>query len=164
MILAIDPSSSAIGFAGMTSARHLDHVGVITPDKSKAPVLDRLPGMLDELLAVVVELAPKVIVIEMPQKHAKKHGGHSGASLAFYGWACGAVWQMCRTLTYRMDLRVVAVGSGTWSKTSKEMRALGVRSEFKQLAKLKDSGMDASDAVALAQWWHERNRIIKEAV
>lgn len=168
MILAFDPSSSAIGFAAMRSPGDLAQVGIIRPEQPKASALTRLPDMLDEARALVLDIMPSAIAIEMPGKHARKHGKQTGAALGIYGAACGMVWQLCRMLAYWPDerlkgMQVLAVDSGQWSRSSKEARHLGVHAQFPMYRRLRDPGMDASDAVALAQWFFGQQALDKQA-
>lgn len=180
-LLALDPSSAAIGYALMEGPLSLIEAGRITPSAKKLAAmervrdlvsqlragritpsrrkslsaLDRVFDLVSQLRAEFPRLSPWRVIVEMPGRHQSKRSGHgaAGASLMQYGMACGAVWQMC--LDLMPEGAVTTFLTSEWD-SSKEKRALGVRSEFPQYGSIRDPGMDVSDAIALGQRWFER--------
>lgn len=170
MLLSLDPSSTAIGFALSRSAKQLIDAGVVRPDDGDAPYLLRVDDMLGQLEGVIyaaISQGCTRAIVEMPGKHQSRGKGgkkrSSGASLMFYGAACGAVRQLCRQL-FREGNRVESVGSDGWSRSSKAERQLAVMAAFKEYKPASDKGMDCSDAIALGQWWWERAALLSQGV
>jgi hypothetical protein len=169
MLLSLDPSSTAIGYAVLRSARDVVEFGVIRPDKKSAPGSQRSPleridsmmALLDVVLQRVIGLGVDSAVIEIPGRHQRKGRGQKGgsagggANLMSYALAVGHARQFC----LRYLFNVQSVSSGDWSRTPKELRRLGVLSTFPKYRELHDPGMDASDAIALGVWWFERHAI-----
>jgi hypothetical protein len=182
ILLSIDPSSTAIGFALMTSAapgKGLGEYGAIWPEDNSLPALQRLPGMLSELAALLVDLNPRPthVIVEVPGFHQRKRSGtHAGAgALMLYGFAAGVVWQLCRgmfasgSISGAVGATVEMVESSAWSTSDKTARQMGVEVDYpdyrrwraQQRAKNKksDAGGDISDAIAMGRWWFERQTL-----
>ena len=173
-LLALDPSSSAIGYAVMRGPDTMIEAGVMRPDKATAKfAMRRISDLVDQVHDVIGRHFPWTIVVEMPGRQASKGKGKSaGASLMIYAWACGAVWQVCRTYALHANeeaytspsfsstppCTVVEAYSNVWSTERKEKRQLLVIDRFPRYGCDEDPGMDCSDAINLGWWWYDQQR------
>lgn len=150
MILALDPSSTCSGYAAMTDANILVDAGKIKPHRASDPANARIRAMAADVLVLVEQHKPEVVVVEDTSgKVARRHGG-GGAGLAVYGKAIG--W-LVATLE-AAGVRVVTVLENDWSRGQpKRRRQQIVAAAFKGYDAAKDSGGDVADAIALGQWW-----------
>lgn len=164
-LLAIDPSSRSIGWSffvvrGLSKKLPSDPeivvkgAGIIT--ERGADVLNRVVRIIDRIDEVIEVMEPSNVVIEVPSgKVVARHGG-GGSGLAVYGFATGAIWQVCRS---RGTSKTQAVTEAWTGGHSKERRRKVALKAYPALADLKDPGYDISDAVALGVWWLEQQRM-----
>ena len=160
-LLAVDPSSTHIGWAKFSAGR-LESAGVLRPLRSRDSWLERLGAMLDELGHIVGEWGPNVAVVEVPSGTAAAGTtGRMGGYLAIYGAAVGAVWQDLRTSVPSHAVgggRVETVTERDWTRSvPKERRARWLRGEYPQLAWHQDTGLDMADAIGIGLWWLQRD-------
>lgn len=167
-ILALDPSSSCVGWA----------VGDVTRDRDGRPqfaVLDagRLVGKkahaytdrcdqfardLTALVAAALTRGPDLTLtalVEIPggKVHTGRHGG-GGAGLSVYGFACGALWATLAAPPHGNRVTRVGIRAEEWTGGhSKAKRALVAKRLWPPYAPERDPGGDIADAVALAAWW-----------
>jgi hypothetical protein len=109
----------------------------------------KLTAMNDQDLAILIEVTSGKV-------NANRHGG-GGAGLATYGDAVGALRTMVRLCFWGGFKHVQAMEfeENAWIRgMSKEKRQTVAMKYFPDLKELKDTGMDASDAAALAYWYH----------
>jgi hypothetical protein len=159
-ILALDPSSTACGWAVLDSwPIALDCFGVEKPRGRKCPI-DRMRRITAEITALVDQVRPDKIVVEWAD--GKQHGRIAGRSqgLSTMGQAQG--W-LCSRLE-SLDQEVQYVAPNLWTRgTRKEKRALIVRLKFPDYgawsAKGRDKHMDAADAIGLGEWWLAKHRV-----
>ena len=173
-VMALDPSSTATGYAVLTANRLLD-AGKLTGKRSGSAIA-RVLEMRRELLALLNEHLPTTILVEVPvgKQYTRTPGKKSG--LPVWGMAAGAVWMVCedwaegRTAADSLvagftwkdgDRRIVVPISNTlWTRGStKTGRRSMVESRFKSYDALRDSGGDVSDAISLALWYDARRLI-----
>jgi hypothetical protein len=153
VILALDPSSTCIGWAKADNGRIVE-AGRIRPEKGKAEPLDRILSMLADLMLVLLACRdfPRIVVVEIPSGHvgARHHGG--GAGLATYGMAVGAVYAYLQS--YRC--RTVPVKENVWTRgRPKAQRQRELLLTWPEYRKLRDPGGDIADAAGLALWYME---------
>jgi Holliday junction resolvasome RuvABC endonuclease subunit len=158
MILALDPSSQAIGYAIFDNGKRVE-AGVIRPTAPKADALTRSDQMCGDVQALLDEHngAFDVALIEepyIPRKAAR-------TNVAAQYQAFGMIW---RVLKRAGVPRIVEVNPSTWTGgTNKDARAEDVRRRHGIGAK-DDKGNDACDAIGLSEWWMKIGRHRAESV
>ena len=170
MILAFDPSSTATGWAAMSSGGYLAAWGVIKPpSKVKGPV-ERMRWMAVQAERVLWDWEPQggsdewLGVVETPSTHIARKAGSHPSGLATYGLAAGYI--LCLVDSCMPARSVTTVAADEWTKTrtvpgsrrraSKEVRAQMVAAIFPKEYKLaEDPGLDGADAIGLAMWLRE---------
>ena len=156
-LLVIDPGSRSVGwcFAGKDafSPYRVKRAGKVVGPKGDLDV--RTDKIVEKTEEVIKETNAAEALIEMPSgKVHLRHGG-GGSGLAAYGWAAGAIWQLCRDRLGKD--RVYVVKAEYWiGGHSKEKRRRVALKAFPGLEQIKDPGFDVSDAIALSVWWRER--------
>jgi hypothetical protein len=152
-LLALDPSSTAIGYAFGIDGR-VDDAGVLWPEKKSAPAVERIESMADGLGELVAGSCADRLVIEIPSKrtNTRRHGG-KGGGLATYGMAVGFVWSRLRFWGF-IPAAITLVEPETWTRgKSKASRILAVSAACKSYDPAQDPGGDCADAIALMWWW-----------
>ena len=160
-LLSIDPSSTCTGYAVFRNKRLVD-AGLLKPTNRKDPPTKRIVEMVAELQGVLHEKKPKVAVVEITsgKVNTRRHGG-SGAGLAIYGMAVGAMWQSLREYLVwgKIEGEVVCVPENDWirhrakGQKSKAARIAEVAACHKKYDPDKDKGGDAADAILLGEWY-----------
>lgn len=167
-LLAIDPSSRNIGWCCIVvkglSRKPLAGPKIIVEAANiiierGTDVLNRVVRIVDRVSEVIETVSPSNIVIEVPSGKVglRAHGG-GGSGLAVYGFATGAIWQVCRTRIEKTQA-VTEAWTGGHSKERRRKVALKV---YPGLANMKDPGYDISDATALGVWYMEQQRMMAE--
>ena len=162
LLLALDPSSQAIGWAALQAGEVLVAGGVLLPEKvsERDPYvrIDSLCGRLWELLETN---GPKTVVVEVTSGKVgeNRHKGH-GAGLAIYGVAVGAVWRECRAWTrYELATRrrlthVERVYENDWThQIPKRTRTLAIAAMYPRYDVEADPGGDEADAIGLGIYY-----------
>ena len=156
-VLALDPSSTCIGYALMADVNDLLEHGRIVPRRVKDQANDRLRVMLEDLLDLLRETRPDRVVIEDTgtKMHRNRAGG--GAGMMVYGKAVGAVWAVCRFLgSAPVDLIEAAI----WTLAKpKGLRQRELATQFRDYDPAADPAGDAADAIGLARYWLRRERL-----
>lgn len=154
IILALDPSSQAIGYALMDASFHLLVCGVILPAKRDMLAMMRIEDMVAYLPTVIERFAregrtpTRVLVEVMTEPQYSRQPGRVSA-LVVCANAQAAAWWECRRMmpgkTYWIP--------NTWCRgQSKRVRLLTAMT-YKNYNPAEDTGMDASDAICIARWW-----------
>lgn len=159
-ILALDPSSTLTGYAVFAAGVLVD-AGVIRSERSRDDAETRIDAMCDELAAMVEEVMPEVIVIEVPSgRPGRGLVRGAGAHLTIYGVAVGEIRRVCKHWASGLDCRVVSTTEREWtaSRTPKRRREeaiLHCRGQHPQIAELleADTGYDCSDAIGVGLWF-----------
>lgn len=165
-IIALDPSSTIVGYAAMNSRSGLIEAGLISPVNRSAGSYDRIVSLRSQLRKLLDAASPSAILIEWTKgKVGKRHHGH-GAGLAVYGCGVGAIatecehWCMLRRPHGSSDHIVIPVLENDWTGgVQKEVRQLAIASEYPAYHISDDPGGDAADAIGLARWWLKEKRL-----
>lgn len=154
-LLAVDPSTTATGYAVFRGPRELLEAGVIRASQGAAQ--ERIDEICDELDTLIGDHHPTHAVVETSAAHQHgRCGGGKLSGLARYGEAVGAVRA---TLRIRLGADRVAWSSPGWThQTSKAARVWQVKAAFPDYCLDLDRGADAADAVALGLWWFAQCR------
>lgn len=169
-VLFLDPSSSCVGYALMAARYSLVEFGRLTPPKRDTPVLMRIESFGNELAAIIGDLQPERVVLEVSSGHVGHYGkkrGMNGKGLATYGMAVGYLWRECR-LHLAPDA-VETVFENDWTNgIRKERRLAHVAAQFKEYAAVVerkgDPGGDMGDAIGLGQFWFFKKGILHPEV
>jgi Holliday junction resolvasome RuvABC endonuclease subunit len=163
-VFTLDPSLTAVGWCsaeidGMKV--EVEHVGRVLPPKDGS-IVERTRSLIGGVSSVLCDrvigdtLPVKLhIVIEIPSGRVSMRHAGGGAGLAKYGFAVGALYQSLDNLWGECVHAVDENWTGSRSKDARQKIAFGV---YPALKRLKDPGMDISDAVALAVWWAQIGR------
>lgn len=160
VVMGIDASSTAIGYAVGTHPREIIAAGLI---KGKGQALARVAWHCWKLEQIITKLKrpPNVIVIEVQAPQGPRLGNSGQAT---YGFAVGAVWRTiwqwanATTIDGEPRAEIITTRADEWTnRVSKKHRALCVDSEFDWYRPADDPGMDIADAVGLIQWWFAEN-------
>jgi len=168
IVLALDPSSTCSGYAVLERTdrtMRMIEAGTLK-GKAAASAVDRVLAMRAELLALLCEHRPHVVLVEMPleRQYTRTAGKRSG--MAVWAGAAWALWMAAvdwaeQVERERTDLpdgrppcRIKPVNNTTWATGStKELRKAHVRAAYPQYDPADDAGGDVADAVSLALWW-----------
>lgn len=156
VILALDPSSTVVGYAALRRDKSLVEAGLITPGRRDDPSWDRIMALCDDLASLLERLRPGTVLVEWTRGKVgrRRHGGQ-GAGLAVYGAGLGAIAH--QTLLWargQADCTVIPVLENDWTHgVPKEARQAAMRSLVREYAGVDDPGGDIADALGLAHWW-----------
>ena len=161
--LALDPSSSCIGWALMDSGRRgkiTDADRILAPRKGN--YLYRVDWLIEQLkLLMVTRLNPGPswrwvdrVIIEIPS--GRTHGRHRGRGegLSVYGFAVGAIREAC--IAGSACGEVFSLTEAEWKSGQPKEKAIRVATKhYPEYAGMVDPGVDIADAIALAVWYYE---------
>ena len=153
-LVGLDPSTKCTGYAVLDAARDsLLDAGLIKPSNMKPPFYERVSEMVPDAVQVVREVAPCIVVIEVPDKY--QAGRLSRAEgLAKYGFAVGAIWCAVRSLP---GVVVHTVTPALWTGgVPKRKRCDLLALRYPAYARAKDKGGDAGDAIGLVAYYRDR--------
>ncbi len=175
VVLALDPSSTVVGYGVVTMGRELIEAGLCEPEDRHAASYERVMDLCDDVERLCTRILPAVVLVEWTKgKVGQRHHGH-GAGLAVYGAGVGAVtdrvrlWCRGRQVDWGVQLgppkipkpTMEAICENTWTRgVPKATRAMAIRQLYPALSAAEDPGMDMHDAVGLADWWL-RNRLVR---
>lgn len=163
-ILAIDPSSTRLGWAVMDGHESLIDAGLIIADEyeyglkgkrrirvRKLEAFERVDGVCETLSARLQLVDPDEIVIETTSgKIARRLKKYAPTGQAFYGMAIYGVYRLC-TASQRP---VHMVKENKWTGgVPKEKRQFAVATLFPRYNPADDAGGDIADAIGLGRWW-----------
>lgn len=171
-IFAIDPSLTASGWCyADTTGRDIDVLDagrVAGASTDEGDPVERAGMMRDALVETFLNKAKNNIVrngatvgievvIEIPSGRVTARNTGGGSGLSVYGFCVGVIYDRFAMLFGNdcMHAPSEAVWTGSRSKKARKKIAL---EHFGALDKMKDPGMDISDAVALAVWWAQVGR------
>jgi hypothetical protein len=165
-ILAIDPSSTATGWALLDLAGRIVQAGNIRPDKLRSEPQFRIKSMAEDLRQLLNEFEPGTVVIEITSgKTSKRHGSGAGAGLGVYGMAVGYLWAVTDCWLRQLpaeqqgQTQIVPIRENLWCRgISKADRIAAVACEFPEYNPADDPGGDLADAVSLGQWYLKEHR------
>ncbi len=162
IIVALDPSSTIVGYAAMTPYGILIEAGLITPADQSAGSYDRINSLCLQVRRLLGQIRPAYCLIEWTKgKVGKRHHG-LGAGLAVYGCGVGAVAATCRQWAEGQGAQVHAIIENDWTRgVPKRVRQLAIASEYTAYRIGQDPGGDAADAIGLACWWIRNNQLLE---
>lgn len=159
-LLGLDPSSTRTGYSGFSQSGELVDCGLIKPEKASADAIGRISSMVVELMELLVEWMPEVVIVEVPSgKVGSGERRGAGSRLCVYGLAVGAMWQTCVNAPGVPIVDVV--DERTWTKSvAKPERQKRIAVEFPRYREVmdKDGGMDVSDAIGIGLYWFANRR------
>lgn len=166
ILLTIDPSSTSCGYAVLSDHRTLIECGRVTPDAA-LPTPYRLTRMAIELVEVMQEHRPDIVLIEIPADQAP-HGKFGARGQALYGSACGIIYD--RILIARGDVpdSIETIQSDKWKrmvyrsksdKTKGAERARKLRAVFPSYDPKRDPKQDIADAIELGMQWFGKQMV-----
>ncbi len=172
ILVAIDPSSTAVGYAVF------EYLGSIDPPAAdmaagicewklreigrfvshKQTLRCRLSAFCADLMDMLSEFKPGVIVIEIPSGHVGYRHKGGGAGLSIYGLAVGRLWGVC--LQYQAEaggcgISVQPVTEAWTDGKPKADRHYILEHIYDMYQMKKDPGGDIGDAIGVGQWWLE---------
>jgi hypothetical protein len=161
-LLSLDPSSSCIGYA-IFDDRRLAEMGRLTPDKSAGGVLSHTLSLRRQLLEILTEQEPDIILAEAMIEKQYTRDPRRTTSLAPCGWAMGVIYGTCLTVAGFRPIEkprctVAAVGNQQWTRGSssrdhKRERKVLTKAQYPQYDPDIDPDGDICDAIMLANWW-----------
>ena len=162
-VLSLDPSSNIVGYCLMIAeTERLIELGRLVGKPSRADADTRVRSILGDMGPMLRETRPDVILVELPlgKQYTRTPGKQSG--MAVWGMAAGRV---CGWLEGRLSVedeppQVIVVSNTKWTRgKSKADRQIEVSVQFPAYRTSwldRDTGMDISDAIAMALWWSRR--------
>jgi len=161
--LVLDPSSTCTGYAicetGPGKEVTFPEAGTIKGKKTDTAV-NRVLAMRADLLQILNEFKPDVVLVEMPlDKQYTRHAARE-SGLAVWAGAAWALWMVCiqwsalARVTGWGRVDVHSVSNTLWTRRwPKEHRVDVAKVWFKGYDPAKDKGANIADAICLARWW-----------
>lgn len=149
MLLSLDPSSMAIGYALFRDCGSLASAGVIRPTLP-AEFAARCRDICRTLFTVPGVRDADEAVIEFARAFARGRGGMKTARVL--GFALGMVYGAVLELLPAERVHFVEPRDWTGNR-SKAARTRLLAAELRGYDRSKDWGMDAADAIGLGRWW-----------
>ena len=150
-VLGVDPSTSCTGYCLMNGRRQILDAGRFRAN-DRWPGWRRALSMADDMAALIDEIGPGRVIVEIPNHHAHGGGENSkGFGLGTYGVAVGAVldvlWRSpLRDVTYPVK---PSEWAGRVTKVERSRRIAMLYPSYMTQAH-HDSGLDVADAIGLA--------------
>jgi Holliday junction resolvasome RuvABC endonuclease subunit len=163
-LVSIDPSSTCTGYAVLDRSKSLKLVeaGRLRGKKDQ-DAIGRMFAMREQLLEVLSEFAPQVVIIEMvtEKQHTREPGKKSGLPIwgEAAGLLCGAAMEHAdlvnASLVEASHCTIYPISNIAWTRgKNKDERQMLVLAMFPhQYNADSDSGQDMSDAIAMAIWY-----------
>lgn len=152
-ILALDPSSTATGYAVLRDDGSLADAGLLKPDRTRDDANTRIAAMHRALIEVLKEHTPAHVVVEDTSGkvgHRGRARGMNGAGMAIHGKAVGYFICAVKAAGYVPE----CVLENVWTRqVPKAVRQSRVAVAFPAYAGVSDPGGDVADAIGLADWW-----------
>lgn len=156
MILALDPSSTKVGYclARPQPFRVSEH-GLITPDKARADAQVRAESIARQVAETIRETRLSHVVIETPGKRPPRdiRINAGGYGQAHYGYAVGYLVGALLPLCTVRRVELVRAPADEWTSTAKKKRAVAVMQLCPSYDPKKDKTLDMADAIELAHWF-----------
>lgn len=154
-LFTIDPSSTSCGYAVLSDHRTMIECGCVTPDMAYVSPL-YIVLMARELVEIISEAKPDLVLIEIPADQAPRLGARGQAK---YGMACGIIYamiyaaQVCKIETVQSDKwpRMIHRSKSDAAKKAQRQRIL--RSQFASYDPRRDPKLDIADAIEMGQWF-----------
>lgn len=157
-ILALDPSSNCIGYAVMENCDSFLETGLVIPQKKTAEAVDRIQDMQSTLCGIINRAKPGRIIIEHTSGKTAGRLKKNVQGLAIYGFAIGAIWQLCKLLR-----PTILILENEWTKgVPKPVRIQAIKYIYPDYDPTPDPGGDAADALGLGRYYlikQERSKL-----
>ena len=125
--------------------------------KQALPAYARIQCMCADLLCLLKEFKPPIVVIEVmiERQHTRKN--ERTTSLAVCATAMGAMWGVAMVACAEWSGQVAPVSNTTWTRgSSKADRAIRAKILCPEYDAEKDKGFDRADAITLGDYFRQR--------
>lgn len=162
IILAIDPSSTATGWAVLRPEKHEIIAYGVWRGSRKDDSYVRIEKMC-RLMFVHIELfRPQHVVIEVTSGKLARRLAGTEAHIAMYGVAVGAFWAWLRLLQPGLNYEAHRVYENEWTDgVPKIKRHPLVLAEFPEHADDIGKRHDVTDAIGLGMWWWSHRKMLE---
>jgi len=177
-IFSLDPGSKQSGWAVLAyPGEALLDAGLLLPARTRDNPAARLTAMKQDLVPLLNQHVPSVIVIEWTSGKVvqSRHGG-GGAGLPIYGVAVGALWQVCEywaatRAEFGAKCEIVLIPENEWTQGRPKIRrqiggkaALSrvdiIQHLYREYEPEKDPGGDVADAIGVNLWYQRKYRML----
>jgi len=178
ILLSLDPSTTAIGWAVMKDPEHLTKADRLLPKNREADARERIDSMLPPLSALMRQYEPTYCVVELPgkamygrrikglmvAKSRKELVGRVNGIVQDVLTYAGAPWSVYGYLVSMAELGtrdfdVGGIPADVWTRgMPKKERLLLARLQFAQYKAQPDPDGDIGDAIGLGLYWFRRER------
>jgi hypothetical protein len=164
IIMGLDPSSTACGYAIKTSDSHnladnFIQAGLITPENKTDAAFERIRSMRVDIKELLNKFKPSIVLVELTRGkvNIRRHHG-LGAGLAVYGMGVGGIATEADIWCSNTGSRFIGIYENDWTRgIPKQVRQMTVASYYKQYSSIDDPGGDISDAIGIIDWWLKEN-------
>lgn len=160
-LLAVDPSSTRTGYALLrVPGGDVIDAGFLS-GRARDAAIGRAMEIGDELIKLVADVRPDLIVIELPGPRTPRamwKRNPTGHGQAVYGACVGVIYRAA----WQTGVEVIPISAHEWTgRASKERRGIGLAmtSAAYRAAAAQDRGRDVADAIELGRWWIGRTRM-----
>ncbi|MGN6367485.1 MAG: hypothetical protein ACTHN5_04415 [Phycisphaerae bacterium] len=161
MILALDPSSTCVGYALMTGPRpdQLLDGGLLRPKPAKLPIVARVRQFAQDLRELLEEHRPAAVVMEVSfTRHGRAHDRGGAATLGVYGFAVGYLFHVLEASGVSIESLEATQWTGRMRKAERTERIRAMYGARYPAAR--DPGGDLADAIGIGRWWLQHNPAI----
>ena len=162
LLLSLDPSSTITGYALFSitpRGLHLKESGTLT-GKSGTDAVARVLEMRRELLIMLREHRPRIMLVEIPTGKQYTRKGERTTGFPVWAGAAWALWMVCEDWAERIEGHqcfVHPVSNTEWTRgQSKSVRQTMVTLQYPEYDAEKDKGANKADAISMALWWEPR--------
>jgi Holliday junction resolvasome RuvABC endonuclease subunit len=153
-VLALDPSSTACGWAILDGSATVHDLGVIRPGEHR-PFWSRVTRICDGVGELLDRHLCDEVLIEVTT--GLTYRKVRASSLAALGMAQGAVWRTVQM--HAREPRVVNEREWTAGRTKRDRaRSLGLWCDAYRAVQGSDKGGDIADAIEIGLWWLDQRR------
>jgi Holliday junction resolvasome RuvABC endonuclease subunit len=154
VILALDPSSTCVGYALVAGPRpdQLVDGGLLRPKPAKLPIIARVRQFAQDFRELLEEHRPAVVVMEVSlSRHGRANDRGGASALGVYGLAVEYLFHSLET----SGTPIETLDATQWTerlrkaKRTERIRAIyGTRYPVER-----DPGGDLADAIGIGRWW-----------
>ena len=166
-LLAIDPSSTATGWAVLRPENHelLDY-GVWRGSRKDDPYV-RIGQMCISMGELLKSVDVDGIVVEVTSGHVGARHAGQGSGLAVYGAAVGGLWiysvVQATSISRLRPFGIYRVYENEWTGgVPKINRHRLILAEFPEYAKAIGKRHDITDAIGIGMWWWSHRKMLEK--